>query len=57
MKVKELVDLLLTLDQESDIYMDDGEIWNDDAFLHVGEIRTINSCGQDHLVIHPKYSS
>lgn len=57
MKVKELVDLLLTLDQESDIYVDDGEIWNDDAFLDVGEIKNVNLCGKNHLVIHPKYSS
>ena len=57
MKVKELVDLLLTLDQESDIYVDDGEIWSDDAFLDVGEIKNVNLCGKNHLVIHPKYSS
>ena len=57
MKVKELVDLLLTLDQESDIYVDDGEIWNDDAFLDVGEIKNVNLCDKNHLVIHPKYSS
>jgi len=50
-KVKELVDILLTLDQENDIYMDDTEIWNDDAFLDVGEVKQINNS----LVIKPKY--
>jgi hypothetical protein len=52
MKVKELIELLQKHDQEAVIYMDDGEIWNEEA---VNNIEGIKLIADRFLTIQPKY--